>query len=536
MRASEGERLCQEAQVYYYDLLCQEEAAVPPVVRGHVAACPACQDQMRRLREALSEAQGPASAAGAGQDETIEALAQQFQLLDERVTCSEAKPRLPELAPASPRIRIPTPVTVHVDHCPQCAGDLAAIRELHLTAEQLKRLGRLLETGHVPPSNPGWEARDAGDGLVLAIPGSLSDKDAGIACHEIAMADLFDEVVPSGVTPSARERTSARQKAILRHVRSCPVCLEKVRTLRRTIDEIVARGDSEIVTVYHAENDAEQAWGDAEGRYPYPVSVQVLHGPGDAAVAAHATPAAPSVALRGLRRSVRPLATAALVLVVIVLAALLRTTTPTASGTNIGDVDKTLAKMKNVHIVTRDRNDKVIQEFWMARQSSVLVKTGENYVLYDLANDRRRTLDLQTGERTSERLSPDECKWARQIKAGYLRQMVAEITPDRKLQRAAGEIDSGAGQAFDVYELPLSPAARNAPLGSTQPGAAETRNPPERSRGRMYIDRATGLPQGMKFYRQRFGDGLGDPVMTKVFTYPTGPAMEEEIRALFPPQ
>ena len=215
------------------------------------------------------------------------------------MTCSEAKPRLPELAPASPQIRIPTPVTVHVDHCPPCAGDLAAIRELHLTAEQLKRLGRLLETGHVPLSNRGWEARDTGDGLVPAIPGSLSDKDAGIACHEIAMADLFDDVVPSGAMPSVRETTSARQKAILRHVRICPVCLEKVRTLRRTIGAIVARGDSEIVTVYHAENDAEQALGAAEGRYPYPVSVQVLHGPGDAAAAAYATPAAPSVDLRG---------------------------------------------------------------------------------------------------------------------------------------------------------------------------------------------------------------------------------------------
>ena len=70
MRSSEDERLCQEAQVYYYDLLCQEEAAVPPVVRRHVATCPACQEQMRRLREALFEAQGPATPPAAGQDET----------------------------------------------------------------------------------------------------------------------------------------------------------------------------------------------------------------------------------------------------------------------------------------------------------------------------------------------------------------------------------------------------------------------------------------------------------------------------------
>jgi hypothetical protein len=140
MRASGGKRLCQEARVYYYDLLCPDEAEVPPSVRQHVATCPVCQEQIRRLREALLDAERNPSPVGSWSDETVEALAEQFQLLDEHVTCSLAKPCLPELAMASPRIRIPTPVTVHVDHCPQCAEDLAAVRELHLTTDQLKRL------------------------------------------------------------------------------------------------------------------------------------------------------------------------------------------------------------------------------------------------------------------------------------------------------------------------------------------------------------------------------------------------------------
>ena len=521
MRSFEGERLCQGAQVYYYDLLCQEEAAVPAVVRRHVVTCPVCQDQMRRLRETLFEAQRPASAAGAWQDETVEALAQQFQLLDERVTCSEVRPLLPELALPSPQIRIPTPVTVHVDHCPPCAADLAAIRDLHLSADQLKRLGRLLngERGAplrrvegVPPSNRGPEARAAG------APEPPSSEDAHLACNDIAMADLFDCVVPSEAAPPGGRTARERRKAVARHVRSCPACLRRMQTLQRTIGKIVARADSAVVTVYHAEDDAEEAGGE----YPYPVSVQVLRSEPEADGQAHAARAALATGLRKLERSARPLA--ALVLIGVALTLFLRTTTPTASGTNLGDVDKTEARMKNIHVVvTCDLEAKPIQEYWIARQSSILVsKTGENCVLYDLAHDRRRTLDLQTGVRTSERLSPDEygAQRARQFMAGYLRWEVTEIAPDTKLCRAAGEIDSGAGQALDVYELPLPPQARDSLL----------------RRRLVRVDPATGLPREMVFYRQRFGASRGDSVTTTSFTYLTGPAMEQEIQVLFPPQ
>ncbi len=523
MRSFEDERLCQEAQVHYYDLLCQEEAAVPAVVRRHVATCPMCQEEMRRLREALFEAQRPASAAGAWQDETIEALAQQFQLLDERVTCSQAKPLLPELALRSPQIRIPTPVTVHVDHCAQCAGDLAAIRALRLSADQLKRLGRLLNTERgahlrcvegVPPSKHGPEARATGKTSAAAIPGSLSSEDADIACNDIAMADLFDCVVPSEAAPPGGRTARERRQALARHVQRCPACLEKVRTLQRTIGGIRARADSEVMTVYHAENDAEEAGGE----YPYPVSVQVLHSESEAAGEALAARAALATGLRKLERSAKPVA--ALVLIGVALTLLLRTTTPTASGTNIGDVDKTLAKMKNVHIVTRDWEARPIQEFWMARQSNILVsKTTENCVLYDLAHDRRRTLDLQTGVRTSERLSPVDRDGARQFMAGYLRRMVTEVAPDTKLRPAAGEIDSGAGTAFDVYELPSSPRARNSPL---------------RGRRLVYIARATGLPQRIEFSRQKPREDGRGLVTTTVFTYPTEQEMDKSIQALFP--
>jgi len=286
--------------------------------------------------------------------------------------------------------------------------------------------------------------------------------------------------------------------------------------LQRTIGAIVARADSEIATVYHAENDAPEA----HGAYPYPVRVQVLHGPLEAAVNAGAGQPITALCPRKLGRSANSLAAlAALVLVGVGLTLFLGTTIPTASGTNIGDVDKILARMKNVHIVKRDRQARTIQEFWMARPSILVTKTMENCVLYDLADDRKRTLDLRTGARTSERLSADDRDEARQFMAGYLRRVVAEVAPDTKLHRAAGEIDSGADQALDVYEMPLSPRARNAPL---------------RSRRLVYIDRATGRPQKMESYREKLGKDGWDLGTTTAFIYLTEQEMDESLQTLFP--
>src|SRR4030042_1992264 len=175
MRASDDGRLCLEAEVYYYDLLCQQDVTVPQSVREHVKACPACQGQIRRLQGILSEAEkGDDSAGSSADDEMVEALARQFGLLDEQVTCSHVKSFLPSLLDPARAIRIPTPVTVHLDHCPQRIEALAAIRALNLTAEQLKRLGRLFEPPDLRESQKCRRARPA-----VAALGSFSLADAG---------------------------------------------------------------------------------------------------------------------------------------------------------------------------------------------------------------------------------------------------------------------------------------------------------------------------------------------------------------------
>lgn len=129
---------------YFYDMAVRRDENVPESVFSHVRRCSFCRTQVARLRRAVSDRQdgvgGQQSSAGA-----IGVLDSHFQLLGVPVTCSRVKPFLPELAATSVDLRIPTPVTVHVDHCPQCAADFRALRELALTGEQLESVRRLYE-------------------------------------------------------------------------------------------------------------------------------------------------------------------------------------------------------------------------------------------------------------------------------------------------------------------------------------------------------------------------------------------------------
>lgn len=70
----------------------------------------------------------------------IDTLDSHFRCLGEPVTCSRVKPCLPGLLLPSVQLRIPTPITVHIDQCRECAADLGALRGLALDAGQLARL------------------------------------------------------------------------------------------------------------------------------------------------------------------------------------------------------------------------------------------------------------------------------------------------------------------------------------------------------------------------------------------------------------
>ncbi len=508
MRASDGRRPCQEARAYYYDLLCPDGADVPPTVRGHVAICPFCREQMGRLREMLFALELHPDGSDTSQDETIETLAEQFRLLDERVTCSEARPCLPQLAMTTPQIRIPTPVTVHVDQCPQCAKDLAALRKLRLTADQLHHLSRLFSSRNGEGFLPAPIREESITGA-----GSHSVEGTVLTCREVSAADIFDAVIPSGAP------ADQRHKAVAAHIRACLVCLARAQNLHHTIRAIVERADSDIETVYHAAEDTQDARTEPQDAYPYPVSVEIVHAGSDAACSPNNSR---GLLPRALRRLQRPAASSARVavlgLVIIVLATLVRTTTPTASGTSVGQMRRAVEKAPNVHVTVTDHLGKLVQEALIEHRSNRLVhRTPQGCVVYDVGRGLKHTIQPQAGIGATLEISKDERNWAREVMANCLLDVLKRVALDTPLQSAVDNADREAGVGPNVYELQPSQRAKESLV---------------RDRWWAYLDSGTGLPRKMEFYRWGPADRGWQLKTTTTYTYPTQQEMDARIQAL----
>ncbi len=514
MKAEEESRLCQEAQVYYYDFLCRDEAAVPEPVRRHLAACPVCRERLGRLREALFQAQRAPGPADREDDETIEALAQQFRLLDERVGCTEVKPFLPELLLPSPRLRIPTPVTVHVDHCPQCAEDLATLRDLDLDPDQLQRLSRLFRSPH--HSGP-WEAPQTTGGAKLLSATPVEGR--GILCRDLAWSDLFDCVVPDCTA------AGERQEAVAAHVRTCPRCQARAQTLDNTIRSIRERTDSETTTVYHARNEAEQARAEARGPSRYPIDVQVLHGTTGSEAGGRSSALGRMASRWKQEWSGGRLTKAAVVTVALAaLLALRWGEAPVASGTAVTDILNVLGTVPYAHLLTTYPQNGASRESWIAyRENRMLTETKRECILYDLDRGRKETLDLATGARSSEELTRPQREQIRQLMIDRLRDVMTQVSLDTTLHPPTGELEATIAGNFKIYEAICQ--RPNAPV-------------PLRTGLRVYVDPVKGLPHRMEFHQEGPGDTPGTRqwqcTTTTMFLYPDEKEVTSHIRELFP--
>ena len=137
--------LCRQAELHYYDFLCAENRGlIPGSIIGHIEQCRHCRQRLNRLKEVLSQAETGAESKQR-QIRTIVTNMLQLHLacIGKRVTCRTARPFLPGMLDAALEIKVPTPITVHLDNCRQCREDLEAIRELNLDRNQLWQLHRI---------------------------------------------------------------------------------------------------------------------------------------------------------------------------------------------------------------------------------------------------------------------------------------------------------------------------------------------------------------------------------------------------------
>lgn len=544
-----GGNLCDRAREHYYALLCHDEGAVPEAVVRHVESCPLCREQIRRLGNVLGQGQERAEASeGEDDEETVEALDRQFEHLGERVRCSQAKAFLPALLAESPRIRIPTPITVHVENCPQCAQDLAAIGKLGLPPGPLGRLGRFYglspihvsfhdeqiratvaalaafsldgadpaDLDHVSRCPPcrAWMHRQRAKALAGIEEGT--EGRGVLLCREIATADLFDYVLPFGLDALAVGRADGRRDAVATHVRACRRCLEKVQSLHRTIYEIADRADSAVSTLYRCD-EAEEAREEGR-RYRYPVTVQVEHyAPAGEGVRASDGAGQPRRARLTANLLVRRTALATVTAVVV--AVFLLTKAPTATGTSVADLTRAIPP--NVHIVSRrPDNRQPFHEMWRSKDlNKIALRSKGECVEYDLRKELMKVIRPGLGAGSQPVAIPREQLDSIQM---FMNSPLGGVFSQDLLDKNLSQVGSvrcpdRPGVLLPVYELPLEASSAN---GVARPRRLRILVDPQQRP--VQIEASHWDPT-----RQEW-----EPETITELTYPTTTEMEDAFKAL----
>ncbi|MEN6577833.1 MAG: hypothetical protein ABFD90_15925 [Phycisphaerales bacterium] len=536
-----SESLCQKAQEYYYELLCHNGAAVPEAITRHVEGCSFCREQIRQLQEALAEAANrPDSSQGPRNNEAIEALSRHFEFLDEPVHCSQVKPFLPELLISSRQIRIPTPITVHVENCPQCSRDLASICEMVLRVDQLNRLSLFYrqvgghDLSHCPAARPvaaGLAAfsLDGADSQTLNHVSlcpecqtwlyrqraqTMTDRcvpkarTGVLACSEVSTADVFDFVVPFGLDAATVARTSGRRDAVATHVRACPQCLEKVQSLHRTLYAVVERADSAVCTVCRTEKDAAEACEQTQAdAYRYPIHVEVLR----------QEPArAGSARWKAVPRSRIALAAA----VVLVAGLLAINPLSTATGMNVEKLRKAVGQMPNVRITnSREDNSAPFFEMWFATDRQIVAtKVGEERIVYECGK-RRKTVYTPGSPPRPGSLRQEESDSCTEFMTWAFMEIFTGVSSEKDSLSEVEHVASGRpGEYWSAYEL-------------TQKNR-DSEGAPFVRRWKVHFDPIRRLPMRVEYSRQFSSEPSTTEVRVTEFTYLTQSAMDGEITAL----
>jgi hypothetical protein len=434
MIAHSPKSLCKEAELYYYDFLCDESRRlIPEPVVNHVEQCQCCLGQISHLEAVLSQADGLESQQGRVDSTVTTMLKLHFAYIGKSVTCNIVKPFLPTLLDRALGMRIPTPIVTHVCDCQQCSEDLDVIRCLNLNREQLCRLSRLLADKPMGSNISCTEAQNAIPSIVSMV---FSETDSEVLkhlctcpvcrrlvykerqklcdglpehtsspefpCESVSTSDSFDYVVPYGIDP-ANDQYAKFRKSFTSHVTNCPNCLAKMQELHRTVYGICERAESDVVTIYHIDESAKaQATSGTKELYAgFPIRVDVKQRE-EKVNAEQPVPAIDFAATLKQKVSVKKLKplfkTAVAAAAVILIAVVLFRNIPTARAVTLERIYEAIEKVKNVHIASfAPGKTRPTQEKWVSRTANTyLLKTEKESVLWDIGKGVRKSKQADT--------------------------------------------------------------------------------------------------------------------------------------------
>ncbi len=534
MIAPNRNSLCREAKLYYYDFLCDESRGLTPEsISDHIEQCQHCREQINQLKVVLSQTDGVKPEQGQVSSAITTMLELHFAYIGERVTCETVRPFLPGLLDPALEIRIPTPITAHLDNCKQCSEDLEAIRELNLNRKQLCRLSQFLAE---KPSDDSVSCSQARAATLCVALMTFRETSAAVLkhfctcpncrkalyhyresvrtdllhsekapkefpCEEVSATDIFDYCLPYGIDPAADQYAKFR-KSLTSHLSGCPVCLAKIQELHNTLYGIAERPESEVVTIYHIDESAKvQAVSESDDLYAgFPISVEIASREEKADIE---QPVSTIDFISALKRklsamNLKPLVKIGVAVAAVILIGLaLLLNTPTAKAVTIEQIYKAIEKVKNVYISSfvPDKTEPT-QEKWVSRTLNIyMTKTEKELVLWDIPNGTIKIRHVDTAITETTPLTDDSIASVERKMSGSLGLMpfynIAEIPEDAEWRRVDDEILEVA-KGIEIYDLKWAERKYG--------GSAIFK------KWRVFADPQTNLPQRVERYQKLAAD------------------------------
>ena len=546
MIAPNYNKLCVEAERHYFDFLRDEaEQPVPGEVIDHIMGCHHCREQMSQLEAMLAECkEHPQIQMAQRQMATAAILKLHFSFVGKHVNCADARPFLPNLLEPTMQIRMPTPITAHIDNCDQCKEDSKKLQNLGLSHKQLITLSQLFADELDADETDCTAAREAISAVVAMAFGRTDAKTLRhlslcpkcrqelykfrqtileqtkilhsknetqksiFPCSSVGAGDVFDYCIPYGIDPTSDEYAKFR-KSLTTHIVCCDECLDKIQQLHKTIYTIAERPESGVVTVFHIDTTARV---ETESLYAgFPVRVEMANL--GSQEQPHLEEYEKVVKLKPASKNLRPLLKIALpAAALIMLGVGLFFNVHTAKGIAIEQIYRAIDMVKNIHISTSapDRQESA-QEVWVSRSSEIyIIKTKNEFTLWNAFERVKKNKDLGTGAIKQTSLSSDNLVALRNMIYGSIGIMPfdksSDIPPDAIWSEITDFDHSTGVDNMKVYELRWTE--------KTLRGLTSHRI------WRVFTDASTNLPHKIQWLKQ--SESAPQPVLesTMIIEYP----------------
>lgn len=546
---------CTHARLYYYDFLSEQtRGSIPESTLDHITQCWDCQAEIDRLELLFTRLDQNAECEQSRKDSAIATLLKlHFAFLDEPVKCNMVKPFLPSLVDPALQIRIPTPITRHIEKCRACSDALESLRELRLTHKQLCHLGRLLADEPIKGAVSCAQALAAVPAVasmafhqtnaeilkhVCACPDcrrqlylnreaarqkllrSQTPQD-NFSCEAVCASDIYDYTFPYGLDP-ANDRYAEFRKPLAAHLQSCPTCLSRMQELHCTVSGIAERAESGVVTVYHLDGPAH-VWplgNSVEIAAGAPTRVEENHGRADVAAILDFTA---RLKRRVSTLNVKPLLKASAIAAVILIGLALLLNAPTAKAVTVEQIYKAVEKVRSIYIASfSSHTTELVQEQWVSQVLNIhLTKTGSQWVLYDIGAGVRKSKDSHTDVREEVTLTEDGIAGFKKMMGLALAfmpfQNLSDVPPDAQWSNVTDAALQPDVVGAEVYDLTWTQRRYSSMI---------------HNKWRAFVDPQTILPRRIELYQKQPADGQYSLVSVREIKYMTDAEIEAVIEGV----